>query len=173
MSHANSVRLVTEVQAKNSERFLYITFYATHCWGARNFLGPVCGMVHFCGEVTGYVHVFAFAPLYFNFIRHFPPFAWDISWGRDAAVTFALQLTRLQFSPLSPSFPCFPHYPLYISNYTLILNLKHLQTDARFWKSLRYLGNNFPFPIPWGCRNIPRLLGQKSNRPDFLLREPN
>jgi len=75
--------------------------------------------------------------------------------------------------PTFPIFPCFPHYPLYISNYTLILNLKHLQTDARFWKSLRYLGNNFPFPIPWGCRNIPRLLGQKSNRPDFLLREPN
>lgn len=55
MSHANSVRLVTEVQAKNSERFLYITFYATHCWEQK--LQPPFNvlrwcLLHFCGEVS-------------------------------------------------------------------------------------------------------------------------
>jgi len=96
----------------------------------------------------------------FQFYSPFSSFAWYISWGRDAAVTFARQLTRLHF-PFTLGCP--PHYPLYISNYTLILNLKHLQTDAWVWRSLRFSVTIFHFP----CHEAAKMLGHKRNRPDF------
>lgn len=164
MSHANSVRLVTEVQAKNSERFLYITFYATHCW-EQKLQPPSNGLrwclLHFCGEVscTGvctFLHLHHFISIlfaiFFVCVVHF------LGTRRSSDFCSAADST-----PLSVYLGCPPHYPLYISNYTLILNLKHLQTDAWVWRSLRFSVTIFHFP----CHEAAKMLGHKRNRPDF------